>query len=63
MGKSFRLSIYNITKWIQIMRRKDKIKKLAEEFLWSNAGDSVGGYGGGKRVFKKMPWYKLAQGK
>ena len=45
------------------MRRKDKIKKLAEEFLWSNLGDSVGCYGGGKQVFKKCPWYKLMQGK
>ena len=46
-----------------IMRRKDKIKKQAEEFLWANIGDSIGGYGGGRRVFKKMPWFKMMQGK
>ena len=45
------------------MKREEKIKKLAEEFLWSNAGDSFGCYGGGKRAFKKMPWCKLMQGK
>ena len=44
-------------------KHKDKIKKQAEEFLWANIGDSVGGYGGGRRVFKKMPWFKMMQGK
>ena len=54
---------YIITSNGHIMRRKDKIKKLAEEYLWTNGGLSVGGYAGGKRTFKKMPWYKLMQGK
>jgi len=44
-------------------KHKDKIKKQAEEFLWANGGMSAGGYGGGKRVLKKMPWFKMMQGK
>lgn len=43
---------------VRIMRKK-KLKKLAEEFLWANLGDSMGGYGGGEKVFKKMPWNRL----
>lgn len=39
--------------------RQKKLKKLAEKFLWENSGDSVGCYGGGKRVGRKMPWNRL----
>ena len=38
-----------------------KLKKLATEFLWANAGDSFGCNGGGKRIAKKMPWVKFAK--
>lgn len=44
--------------WVLGMRKK-KLKKLAEEFLWANLGDSVGAYGGGDKVWKKMPWNRL----
>ena len=44
-------------------KHKDKIKKQAEEFLWANGGMSAGGYGGGRRALKKMPWFKMMQGK
>lgn len=40
-------------------RRHKKIARQAEQFLWTNSGDSFGCYGGGKRVWKKMPWTKF----
>lgn len=40
------------------MKRK-KLEKMASNFLWQNAGHSVGCYGGGKRVSDKMPWNKI----
>ncbi|MBR5575196.1 MAG: hypothetical protein IKV93_01495 [Alphaproteobacteria bacterium] len=39
--------------------RQKKLKKLAEKFLWENSGDSFGCYGGGEKVFRKMPWNRL----
>jgi chloramphenicol O-acetyltransferase len=36
-----------------------KIERLAEEFLWRNAGASMGPFGGGEKVYKKMPWFKF----
>lgn len=39
--------------------RKKTLNELASKYLWDNLGESMGPYGGGKKVFKKMPWYKF----
>ncbi len=57
-----KIVVRRLRKGLMNMSKKEKMKKMAEDFLWANAGDSVGCYGGGKRVFKKMPWYKMMQG-